>query len=67
MNGYDKWLCIMYLYLKLLVDDSDAFISTDDIEQPNLRLIRTDTVQQTGNELVVGNRLWKVWDKAKSF
>ena len=43
LTRHDKWLCMMYprlkLLQKLLADDGVIFISIDDTEQPNLRLI----------------------------
>ena len=40
---HDKWLCMMYprlkLLHKLLVDDGAIFISIDDNEQANLKLM----------------------------
>ena len=43
LTRHDKWLCMMYprlvLLQKLLSDDGAIFISIDDIEQANLRLI----------------------------
>ncbi|MHB0756769.1 site-specific DNA-methyltransferase [Polaribacter sp. M15] len=43
LSRHDKWLCMMYprlkLLYKLLADDGVIFISIDDNEQANLRLI----------------------------
>ena len=43
LSRHDKWLCMMYprlkLLKKLLADDGDTFISIDDNEQSNLKLI----------------------------
>lgn len=43
LSRHDKWLCMMYprlkLLYKLLADDGAIFISIDDNEQANLRLI----------------------------
>ena len=43
LSRHDKWLCMMYPRLKLLqrllADDGAIFISIDDNEQANLRLI----------------------------
>ncbi len=43
LSRHDKWLCMMYprlkLLQKLLADDGAIFISIDDSEQANLRLI----------------------------
>lgn len=43
LSRHDKWLCMMYprlkLLQKLLADDGAIFISIDDNEQSNLRLI----------------------------
>ena len=43
MSRHDKWLCMMYprlkLLHKLLTEDGAIFISIDDNEQANLRLL----------------------------
>ena len=43
LTRHDKWLCMMYprlkLLQKLLAEDGAIFISIDDVELPNLRLL----------------------------
>jgi len=60
LTRHDKWLCMMYprlkLLHKLLAEDGAIFISIDDNEQANLRLI-CDEIFGIGNFL--GNILWK--------
>jgi len=60
LSRHDKWLCMMYprlkLLHKLLADDGAIFISIDDNEQANLKLI-CDEIFGIGNFL--GNILWK--------
>ena len=52
LSRHDKWLCMMYPRLKLLqrllADDGVIFISIDDNEQANLKLI-CDEIFGTGN------------------
>jgi adenine-specific DNA-methyltransferase len=52
LSRHDKWLCMMYprlkLLHKLLADDGAIFISIDDNEQANLKLI-CDEIFGTGN------------------
>ena len=56
LTRHDKWLCMMYprlkLLQKLLADDGAIFISIDDNEQANLKLI-CDEIFGAGN--FVGN------------
>jgi adenine-specific DNA-methyltransferase len=63
LTRHDKWLCMIYprlkLLHKLLADDGAIFISIDDNEQANLKLI-CDEVFGSGN--FVGN---VVWEKSK--
>lgn len=60
LTRHDKWLCMMYPRLKLLqrllADDGVIFISIDDNEQANLRLI-CDEVFGTNN--LVNKFVWK--------
>jgi adenine-specific DNA-methyltransferase len=60
LTRHDKWLCMMYprlkLLHKLLADDGAIFISIDDNEQANLKLM-CDEIFGIGNFL--GNILWK--------
>ena len=57
---HDKWLCMMYprlkLLQKLLSDDGAIFISIDDNEQANLKLI-CDEIFGNGNYLT--SMVWK--------
>ena len=52
LNRHDKWLCMMYprlqLLKKLLSDDGAIFISIDDNEQANLKLV-CDEIFGAGN------------------
>ncbi len=60
LTRHDKWLCMMYprlkLLHKLLSDDGAIFISIDDNEQANLKLI-CDEIFGGGNFL--GNICWQ--------
>ena len=60
LTRHDKWLCMMYprlkLLQKLLSEDGAIFISIDDNEQANLKLI-CDEIFGAGN--FVANFLWK--------
>lgn len=60
LTRHDKWLCMMYprlkLLHKLLADDGAIFISIDDNEQANLKLI-CDEVFGGGN--FVSNVIWE--------
>jgi adenine-specific DNA-methyltransferase len=60
LSRHDKWLCMMYprlkLLHKLLADDGVIFISIDDNEQANLKLL-CDEIFGSWNFL--GNILWK--------
>lgn len=60
LSRHDKWLCMMYprlkLLHKLLADDGAIFISIDDNEQANLKLI-CDEIFGGGNFL--GNICWQ--------
>ncbi len=60
LSRHDKWLCMMYprlkLLHKLLSEDGAIFISIDDNEQANLKLV-CDEIFGIGNFL--GNILWK--------
>lgn len=59
LTRHDKWLCMMYprlkLLHKLLREDGAIFISIDDNEQANLKLI-CDEIFGAGN--FVGNIIW---------
>ena len=52
LTRHDKWLCMMYprlaLLKELLSDDGDIFISIDDNEQANLKLV-CDEIFGAGN------------------
>jgi adenine-specific DNA-methyltransferase len=60
LTRHDKWLCMMYprlkLLHKLLADDGAIFISIDDNEQANLKLI-CDEIFGGGN--IVANMIWQ--------
>lgn len=59
LSRHDKWLCMMYprlkLLHKLLADDGAIFISIDDNEQANLKLV-CDEIFGVGN--FIGNYFW---------
>ncbi|MDR3254384.1 MAG: site-specific DNA-methyltransferase, partial [Synergistaceae bacterium] len=63
LSRHDKWLCMMYprlkLLHKLLADDRAIFISIDDNEQANLRLV-CDEIFGVGN--YVTNFIWRKVD-----
>ena len=60
LSRHDKWLCMMYprlkLLQKLLSDDGAIFISIDDNEQANLKLI-CDEIFGSGN--FISQIIWK--------
>lgn len=60
LTRHDKWLCMMYprlkLLHKLLADDGAIFISIDDNEQANLRLICDEIF---GKNNFVTNIIWE--------
>ena len=60
LSRHDKWLCMMYprlkLLHKLLAEDGAIFISIDDNEQANLKLI-CDEILGVGN--FVTNLIWE--------
>lgn len=60
LSRHDKWLCMMYPRLKmlhkLLADDGAIFISIDDNEQANLKLIMDEIF---GNRNFLGNIIWQ--------
>ena len=60
LSRHDKWLCMMYprlkLLHKLLADDGAIFISIDDNEQANLKLL-CDEIFGIGN--YVGDIIWQ--------
>ncbi len=60
LSRHDKWLCMMYprlkLLHKLLADDGAIFISIDDNEQANLKLICDEIF---GKQNFVANIIWK--------
>ena len=63
LSRHDKWLCMMYprlrLLQKLLADDGAIFISIDDNEQANLKLI-CDDIFGSGN--FITNLIWRKVD-----
>ena len=60
LTRHDKWLCMMYprlkLLHKLLADDGAIFISCDDNEQANLKLV-CDEIFGNGN--FIANIIWQ--------
>ena len=60
LSRHDKWLCMMYprlkLLHKLLAEDGAIFISIDDNEQTNLKLV-CDEIFGISNYL--GNLIWR--------
>lgn len=60
LSRHDKWLCMMYPRLKLLqrllADDGAIFISIDDNEQANLRLICDEIF---GSNNFINNVIWQ--------
>ncbi len=60
LSRHDKWLCMMYprlkLLHKLLADDGVIFISIDDFEQTNLKLILNEIF---GIKNFVTNFIWE--------
>lgn len=60
LSRHDKWLCMMYprlkLLHKLLADDGSIFISLDDNEQANFRLIMDEIF---GGWNFVANIIWQ--------
>jgi adenine-specific DNA-methyltransferase len=60
LSRHDKWLCMMYprlkLLYKLLADDGAIFVSIDDNEQANLKLILDEIF---GGRNFVANIVWQ--------
>lgn len=60
LSRHDKWLCMMYprlkLLHKLLADDGAIFISIDDNEQANLKLICDEIF---GGRNFISNLIWQ--------
>lgn len=60
LSRHDKWLCMMYprlkLLQKLLADDGAIFISIDDNEQANLKLICDEIF---GSQNFITNFIWQ--------
>lgn len=67
LTRHDKWLCMMYprlkLLHKLLAEDGAIFISIDDNEQANLKLV-CDEIFGGGN--FVANVIWQHTIQAKN-
>jgi len=67
LTRHDKWLCMMYPRLKLLQrllsDDGAIFISIDDNEQANLKLICDEIF---GSQNFVGNIAWESKTKSQN-
>ena len=63
LSRHDKWLCMMYprlkLLQKLLADDGVIFISIDDTEQINLRMICDEIF---GKRNFITNFIWRKVD-----
>lgn len=66
LSRHDKWLCMMYprlkLLNKLLSKKGSIFISIDDIEQANLRLICDEIFGSTN---LLANIIWEKSDSPK--
>ena len=60
LSRHDKWLCMMFprlcLLHQLLRDDGVIFITLDDNEQPNLRLLMNEIFGETN---FVANLIWR--------
>lgn len=60
LSRHDKWLCMMYprlkLLHKLLADDGAIFVSIDDIEVGNLRVVLDEIF---GSRNFIGNVIWQ--------
>jgi adenine-specific DNA-methyltransferase len=67
LSRHDKWLCMMYprlvLLHKLLAEDGSIWISIDDNEQANLKLI-LDEVFGIGN--FMGDVIWRSADSSNN-
>ncbi|MCH7412295.1 site-specific DNA-methyltransferase [Belliella sp. R4-6] len=67
LTRHDKWLCMMYprlkLLHKLLADDGAIFISIDDNEQANLKLICDEIF---GSNNFVSNIIWRSSDNSNN-
>jgi adenine-specific DNA-methyltransferase len=66
LSRHDKWLCMMYprlkLLHKLLAKDGAIFISIDDNEQANLRLVCDEIF---GGRNFINNVIWEKSDSPK--
>ncbi|AYR20087.1 site-specific DNA-methyltransferase [Alcaligenes faecalis] len=60
LSRHDKWLCMMYPRLKLLhrllADDGVMFVSIDDNEQANLKLLMDEVF---GSTKMLANFIWR--------
>lgn len=67
LTRHDKWLCMMYprlkLLHKLLAEDGAIFISIDDNEQANLKLV-CDEIFGGGN--FITNAIWRSSDNSNN-
>jgi adenine-specific DNA-methyltransferase len=67
LTRHDKWLCMMYprlkLLHKLLADDGAIFISIDDNEQANLKLICDEIF---GINCFITNAVWRSSDNSNN-
>lgn len=67
LSRHDKWLCMMYprlrLLQRLLADDGVIFISIDDNEQANLKLICDEIF---GGDCFVTDLIWRSADSSNN-
>ena len=67
LTRHDKWLCMMYprlkLLQKLLAEDGAIFISIDDTEYANLKLICDEIF---GSNCFVSNMIWRSSDNSNN-
>ena len=67
LTRHDKWLCMMYprlkLLHKLLAEDGAIFISIDDNEQSNLKLICDEIF---GKNNFIANAVWRSSDNSNN-
>ncbi|MCL2163188.1 MAG: site-specific DNA-methyltransferase [Oscillospiraceae bacterium] len=67
LSRHDKWLCMMYprlrLLQRLLADDGAIFISIDDNEQANLKLISDEIF---GGNCFITDLIWRSADSSNN-
>jgi len=67
LSRHDKWLCMMYPRLRLLkeflTEDGAIFVSVDDNEAPNLRLVLDEIF---GRKNRITNAIWHKSDSPKN-